>query len=263
MFTNHFKMTAHPFPARPPLDALWRDARFSEALSRLQVFLEYELAAVVTGDEGVGKSSLVRLFIDSLAAKRITPVYLHLTQLRSGAILKFLVHALGEKPAQTKDKVLMQILAKLNGSDQQIVCIVDEAHLLNQDALVDLRLLLSGACDSDQFKLLLVGHSRLKKDLKSSHHAALAQRAPTRYHIPPFSQTQSVEYINFHLARVAANSKLFDENVKHEIHEHSRGVPRLINNIATVCLITAVTLNQQKISSEILSQALAEFQLYS
>jgi general secretion pathway protein A len=263
MFTTHFKMTAHPFPARPPLEALWHDARFTEALSRLQVFLEYELAAVITGDEGVGKSSLVRLFMDSLAAKRITSVYIHLTQLKSSALLKFLILALGEKPAHTKDKVLMQILAKLNGTDQQIVCVVDEAHLLNQDALVDLRLLLSGACDNNQFKLLLVGHSRLKKDLKSSHHAALAQRAPTRYHLPPFSPTQTVDYLNFHLARVSANPKLFDENVKSEIYEHTRGVPRLINNLATACLITAVTLNQHKITREILSQALAEFQLYS
>lgn len=263
MFTTHFKMTGHPFPARLPVSALWRDARLTEALSRLQVFLEYELAAVVTGDEGVGKSSLVRLFMDGLAAKRITPVYLHLTQINAGALLKHLVHALGEKPAHCKDKVLLQIAAKMSGSDRQIVCIVDEAHLLNQEALVDLRLLLSGACDSDQFKLLLVGHSRLKKDLKSSHHAALAQRAPTRYHLPPFSPTQSVDYLNFHLARVGANAKLFDENVKHEIHEHTRGTPRLINNLATACLLAAVSLNERKITAEILTQALAEFQLYS
>lgn len=263
MFTNHFKMTAHPFPARMPIDAIWRDSRMTEALSRLQVFLEYELVAVITGDEGVGKSSLVRLFMDSLTAKRITSIYLHLTQLSAGALLKFLILALGEKPAYTKDKVLMQIIAKLNGTDGQIVCIVDEAHLLSQDALVDLRLLLSGACDTDQFKLLLVGHSRLKKELKSAHHAALAQRAPTRYHLPPFSPAQTVDYLNFHLARVSANAKLFDENVKNEIHEHTRGVPRLINNLATACLITAVTLNQHKITREILTQALTEFQLYS
>jgi general secretion pathway protein A len=263
MFMNHFKMTSHPFPARLPVNALWQDNRMTEALSRLGVFLEYELAAVITGDEGVGKSSLVRLFMDSLAAKRITSVYLHLTQLKAGALLKFLILALGEKPAYTKDKVLMQIIAKLNSTDQQIVCIVDEAHLLSQEALVDLRLLLSGACDTDQFKLLLVGHSRLKKELKSSHHAALAQRAPTRYHLPPFSPTLTVDYINFHLARVSANAKLFDQDVKREIHEHTRGVPRLINNLATACLITAVTLNQQKITREILTQALAEFQLYS
>jgi len=263
MFTTHFKMTAHPFPARLPVSELWRDARLTEALSRLQVFLEYELAAVITGDEGVGKSSLVRLFMDSLTAKRITSVYLHLTQLNSGALLKLLVHALGEKPAHSKDKVLMQIVAKMSSADRQLICIVDEAHLLHQEALIDLRLLLSGAGDTDQFKLLLVGHSRLKKDLRSSSHAALAQRAPTRFHLLPFSVAQTVDYINFHLARVHANPKLFDEDVKHEIYEHTRGTPRLINNLATTCLIAAVTVNEQKITSQILTQALAESQLYS
>lgn len=263
MFTTHFQMTAHPFPARPPLEAIWRDARILQALARLQVFLQYELAAVITGDDGVGKSSLIRLFMDSLTTKRITPVYLHLTQINPCALLKLLVHALGEKPAHSKDRVLMQIAAKITTSERQVVCIVDEAHLLQEEALVDLRLLLSGACDTGQLKLLLVGHSRLNKELKASQHAALAQRAPTRYHLPPFSPTQTIDYIDFHLNRVTASPKLFDQNVKQEIHEYTRGIPRLINNLATACLIAAVSLNEHKITSEILSQAAADVQIYS
>ncbi len=174
MFATHFKMTSHPFPAYLPAEALQRDPRFLEALARLQFFLDYELCAMITGDEGVGKSSLIRLFISTLEANRLPHVYLHLTQLQATAFLKLFVHALGEKPAPNKDQVLMQITTKLAAVDQTTICIIDEAHLLDPHALVDLRLLLSNAMDASlHLKLLLVGHSQLKKDLKRSCHTAL------------------------------------------------------------------------------------------
>jgi len=264
MFTTHFKMTDHPFPATLPLGAIQRDQRFCEALARLQFFLDFDSCALVTGDEGVGKSSLIRLFIDSLTKKRFLPVYLHLTQLKPTAFLKMFVHALGEKPALTKDRVLIQILAKINTLDDTIICIIDEAHLLDPGALVDMRLLLSGAPQAEaKLKLLLVGHPQLKKDLRRSCHTALAQRITVRYNLPSFSLQQTIDYIDFHLSRVGVDTKLFDDDVKKEIHEHARGVPRLINNIATACLIAATTLNAQKITREIFSHATHEFQLYA
>lgn len=264
MFTDYFKMTNHPFPAHLPAQDIQKDARFSEALDRLRFFVEHETCALITGDEGVGKSSLIRLFIEMLADKRQPHVYLHLTQLPTSAFLKLLVNALGEKPAPTKDAVLMQITSKLAASDKNTICIIDEAHLLEAETLVDLRLLLSSAIDaSARFKLLLVGHSQLKHDIRQSRHTALAQRTTIRYHINPYSMQQTFDYIDFHLKRVHASTKLFDEDVKKQIHEQSRGVPRIINNLATASLITAVSINSQKITAECFSHTLADFRIYS
>lgn len=263
MFTNYFKMTDHPFPAYLPASSIQKDARFSEALDRLLLFVECEISALITGDEGVGKSSLIRLFIETLEEKRLPHVYLHFTQLQSFAFLKFFVHALDEKPAITKDALLSQIIAKLERRDKNTVCIIDEAHLLDSDTLLDLRLLLSSAVNEQApFKLLLVGHSQLKNNLRQSCNTALSQRITVRYHLNPYSKQQTINYLDFHLQRVNCTTKLFDQDVKEQIYEQSRGFPRIINNLATAALITAEATNMQKITSECFTQALYEFNNY-
>lgn len=260
MFTTFFKMNAHPFSDQTTSEAICRDERLSEGLARLQFLADHASAALITGDEGVGKSSLIRLFINSLGSKQFRPVYIHLTHLKASAFLKLIVSSLGETPAFTKDRTLLQILNKTRSQDITTILLIDEAHLLDPLALIDLRLLLD---DHQQLKIVLVGQPSLKKELKRSCHTALRQRIPIQYHIPPLSPSQTKAYILFHLKRVGSNDKLFHPDVIHNIHEHTRGVPRLINNLATALLITAASLKAQTISPELFAHTLSEFQLYA
>ncbi len=45
--------------------------------------------------------------------------------------------------------------------------------------------------------------------------------------------------------------------------QYTRGIPRLINNLATACLINAATQNRQKVDLGIFRQTVREFPLYS
>lgn len=79
MFLPHFNMTQHPFTEHPPIEWLLTDERFSEGLARLDYFVREGLIALVLGQTGIGKSSLLRLFIHALSKNRCRPLYLHLT----------------------------------------------------------------------------------------------------------------------------------------------------------------------------------------
>ena len=139
---------------------------------------------------------------------------------------------------------------------------LDEAHLLAADVLIDLRLLVSSALDDTPvLKVVLVGQEPLRQTLKQCRHADLRNRIEVRYHLSPLSKDQTGEYIDFQIERVGGSEKLFEGPVKGLIHDYTGGVPRQINNLATACLLCAATEKARGISEAILQQTLAEFQL--
>jgi len=263
MFTTHFKMTGHPFAERTAIEGILRDERITQGLARLSFLAQYCTVALISGEVGVGKSTLLKLFIDSLGKNRFNAVYVHLTNLRALSLLKILVNALGEVPAHGKEKVVLQILNKTKSTDLTTILLIDEAHLLDPDVLIDLRLLISSATEnSGSLKIVLCGHSKIKKEIRRSCHEALLQRITVHYHIPPMSLSQTNQYIDFQMRRVMCSEKIFEPEVKNEIHEYTRGIPRLVNNLATACLMNAAAENHQKINAAVLAQTLNEFQLF-
>ncbi|KPA11543.1 type II secretory pathway, component ExeA, partial [Candidatus Magnetomorum sp. HK-1] len=53
------------------------------------------------------------------------------------------------------------------------------------------------------------------------------------------TQSQTRQYIAFQLRRVNCSEKVFEEEVKNDIHKYAMGIPRIVNKIATACLINA------------------------
>ena len=137
MFLNHFDLNSHPFTEKPPIQWLLRDENTDQALARLKFFEQQGAIALIIGQTGLGKSSLLRLFIHATAQNRYHPLYLHLTPLNANAFLRLMVIKLGEKPKLGKDRMLLQILERINQNDKCTLFIVDEAHLLAPQTLTD------------------------------------------------------------------------------------------------------------------------------
>jgi len=218
--------------------------------------------ALVTGSTGVGKSSLIKLFIHSLSKNLFQPIYIHLTYVNATALLKQIVTALGEAPKRGKERLFMQILSKTKTAELTTMIIIDEAHLLDPSALTDLRLLVSSALDEGPpMKILLCGQESLRDELKRSVHADLVHRISVRYHLPSLSKEQTVSYIDHQMKKAGSTTKVFEPEAKSLIHDYAGGLPRQINNIASMCLINASTKNLQKIRESLVNETMAEFQL--
>lgn len=262
MFLNHFHMSQHPFAEKPPIDFLLNDSRFSEALSRLAFFQKEGHIALILGQTGIGKSSLLRCFTRSLPQNRCQPLYLSLTSLSSNALLRSIVSLLEEKPKFGKDRLFAQIVDKIQKSEAETLLVIDEAHLISSQALTDLRLLASCGFESNlPLKIILCGQESLGSLLKQSLHADFLHRIALRCRLFPLSSTQTAAYIDHRLRRSSASEKIFDQEAKSLIHDYSGGIPRQINNIATVCLIKAASQNTQLIDETLVNEAMAEFHL--
>jgi general secretion pathway protein A len=262
MFLNHFQFTSQPFAERLAADALWQDDRMRQGLARLHYLADQATVGLITGPSGVGKSALLKRFMHELSRPRWEPVYLHLTHLPAAGLLKTLVDKLGEVPRRGKDRLFEQILHKASQVEGSLLVILDEAHLVDAEALTDIRLLVSSALDeSPPLKIVLVGQEPLRQTLRQSKHAALLNRIGVRFHLAPLAKDQTAAYIDYQVKRAGGSEKIFDANAKSLIHDYTGGIPRQINSLATACLLHAAAKKASRIQDSLLQETLAEFQL--
>lgn len=261
MFLEHFSLNDHPFTEKPPIEWLLRDDYIHQAMARLKFFEQQGAIALIIGQTGLGKSSLLRLFIRELPQNRYNPLYLHLTPLHANAFLRLIVTKLGEKPKIGKDRMLLQILDRINQNDKCTLLIVDEAHLLDPKTLTDLRLLISSIDERISLKILLCGQHDLAQILKRSSHADLAYRITLQFVMRPLSKEKTSAYIDHRIIMAGGTKKIFQQEAKDLIHDYTDGVPRQINNVATASLINAAARGIKQITESLVNETMAEFSL--
>ena len=261
MYQEHFKLQRQPFSEHAAANCLWIDQRMKEALSRLTFLVDHAALGLVTGPSGVGKSARLKCFLDKLP-QRCEAVYCHLTHLPSAGLLKVLVAQMGEVPRRGKDRLFEQIYQAAKRTDGTLLLVVDEAHLLDGDALTDLRLLVSSAVDvAPPLKILLVGQQALRAVLKRSQHADLLNRVNVQYQLHPFSKDQTACYIDIQMKQAGGPEDVFDPSVKELIHDFTGGIARQINNLATACLLQATASNVVRIDEALFQRTTSEFHM--
>lgn len=262
MFIQTFNLNSLPFEEHICAERLINDERFVQAFYRLDYFAKYGQVALLTGPTGVGKSRLLEHFLETLPAHVYYTLSPHISSVESPAMLRMIVSALGEKPSIGKDRLFRQIINKTRASGRITLIVIDDAHLLSDGTLIDLRLLLSvHQSNSQHVKLLLCGQPELSKQLSRSSLADLLNRINVRYSLRSLTKDQTVSYIDHRLKASGGSEQLFDVQAKELIHDHTGGIPRAINNLATTCLIHASSGEIKQITEPIVVEAARELRL--
>lgn len=261
MYTRHFNMTDTPFSEQPPAEHLFTDEGTEAHLARLRYFLHGGRIATITGCTGVGKSSLLRLLEAELDGNLLQALRINSTRLGATALLRSIVEKLGEHSARGRERLFMQLDEKTRGCARSILLVIDDAHLLSPDALIDLRLLADSSHDDGTpcFRILLSGQEELARTLRQDRFSDLQDRIHVRVRLHPFADTNmSSRYIDRRLKAVGASAKIFSPDAIARIHAHTGGIRRRINNAATACLLQAVSRGVQIIDEPLCLQALQE-----
>ena len=262
-YLEFFKLRSQPFSEHTPRESLWTDSRMEEGLARLQHLVQSGLLGLVTGASGLGKSALLKRFIGEQSPQQCTAIYCHLAQLPSNGLLKIVLSQLGEIPRRGKDKLYSQIMERARRVEGSLLLVIDEAHLLSGDALVDLRLLVSSAIEQGPpMKILLAGQDHLRQTLKRSEYADIVNRISVRYQLRPLAKDQTRAYIDFQMSEHGGDVKVFDDGAKDLIHEFTSGNPRSINNAAMACLMGATSKRQVRIDEELFRSVSSELVLH-
>jgi general secretion pathway protein A len=242
VYLTFFGFSRAPFELVPDPDFLFLGESHEAALANLAMGLEAGKGfVVIVGPVGAGKTTVLRTML-----RRIGRVHdvCFLTQPEADVrdLLKAVLDGFGERPATEDLADLRRALRdRLTAGTHPGILIVDEAHLLGEDALEQLRLLSN--LEDDHRKLLqivLSGQRELKELLARPRLRPLAQRIEMFYEIEPLAAAETHAYIERRLRIAGSPERVrFEPRSIDAIHAITGGVPRLINILADRTLVTA------------------------
>jgi len=235
MYERYFHLTERPFSLTPDPDFLFLSASHQQALDHLLFGLETgEGFIVMTGDIGVGKTTVCRTLLGRLSERFTTALVLNpmLTEkeLIRGILGDF---GVGSGNGTKKDclDTLNRFLLDEAESGRRPVLIVDEAQNLSPGLLEQVRLLSN--LETEKRKLLqivLIGQKELKEKLVLPSLRQLNQRVTVRAEILALTPGETSRYIQHRLAVAGGEGRPFlSVGAERAIFRHSKGVPRRIN----------------------------------
>ena len=238
-----------------PSDAMDTEP-LKESLARLEYIKRRGGILLLTGDPGVGKTLVLRRYVQNLNENLFKTYYTPLSTLSRSDILYHLNRMLGLPHRLSKSAVYSQIQKTLLESKEQlgktVLLIIDEAHLLQTGPLEELRLLTNFKMDSyDPFILVLSGQSDLRRVMEFAVMEPFNQRIAIRYHMPGLSPDQSKLYVTHHLKLAGAKEPILDEKALEAVHEISFGIPRKIGAVTEQALTYAMFDQKRTVSPEI------------
>jgi type II secretory pathway predicted ATPase ExeA len=242
MYEKFYGLNLTPFSKSTPISSLYLTESHSEVLSRLVYAAKGRLFAVVTGDCGTGKTSVIRKLYDTLDEKKFEFLYIADSQLTPRNFYNGLLAQLGREGAfyrgDSKRKLHQEIELLQGIRHRELVVTVDEAHLLNQEMLEELRFLLNFKMDSlNPLALILSGQTELEERLSRRSSTAIRQRIDFHCRLSPLNLAETGKYIEHHLRSAGAQKMIFQESAVKEIFAFSAGSARLINKLCSNCLL--------------------------
>jgi general secretion pathway protein A len=177
----------------------------------------------------------------------------------------FLREALYQLGLEARDKTKSELLHSLNDvffrnfrEGRDTVLIVDEAQLIEDDAVFEeLRLLMNFQTD-DRFlvTLLLIGSPELRERVRRLKH--LDQRITIRYHLNTLDDTHTAAYVTHRLKMASRSTPIFTDEAIKLIFDFTRGTPREINNLCDVALLVGFTKRVTEIDEKIVAEVIKD-----
>ena len=266
MYTKYYGLTKKPFENTPDPDFLFLSKNHREVLASLEYAINTAKGFVlVVGDIGTGKTTLIHALIQQLDSSFIT---LNITNPR--ATFKDILHYLGEKvgiasektgPLDTVETIQNRLETLHERDNKHAVLIVDEAHLLSDEALEDVRLISN--IENEKRKLIqivLVGQNELGDKLRRGSLRPLQQRLVVTRRLIPLNRKEMQEYISHRLGVAEKESQLFEIKALSLIWKKSRGVPRLINQICDNALLIGYAVEARSIGGKIIKEVIGDME---
>lgn len=258
MYVKFFGFQRRPFDLVPDPDFLFLGESHESALANFELGIQSGKGfIVITGAVGIGKTTILKSALRRIG-READVCFLNQPDLESTELLATILDEFGaEKGGEDKVALRRRLREFLVGRTRPAILVVDEAHLLSEESLEQIRLLSNfEKSDRKLLQIVLAGQPELKELLSRPRLRALAQRIEMFYEIRPLSLGETKSYIQRRIQIAGSPERLsFEPRALEEIHARTGGVPRLINLLAERTLITAYVAGTGTIGPKIVREA--------
>ena len=273
MYLNFYGLKEEPFRLTPdPRFLHLAEPHRTALLAILEGLIYRKGLLVLTGPVGTGKTSLMHAAQYLLTHKfrekfKVRTAFMINPTLTREDFLEALMDELEIPPVgNSKPKRLLainELLIRMHKEGGTTILIIDEAHLLSNDVLEEIRLLTN--FDNYREKLLqvvLCGQPELASVLARREMMAVRQRVAVNSQLRKLRQAETSAYIaeRLHVAGLKGPSPFTDAAIS-EIQVSTQGIPRLINLLSDAALRIGYNIKQRPIEPGIIRQAALELSL--
>jgi len=257
-YLSHFSLDQIPFSKEIADADLWLPPSKESVVSELQEAIDEHASVILTGEPGAGKTCVLRALRHRLPLAGFRLTYCHNATLGRRDFYRQLCLALGLTPSAAAAAVFFAISSHVEDLGRERlhpVFLLDEAHLLHQDMLDHLHILLNYQWDSRALlSLVLVGLPELNDRLALRRNRSLFSRIQRRLAISPLAPEDTIEYVRTRLHKAGCDRELFTADALAMLHEAANGSLRDIDRLATAALREAARRKRKLVERDVLGR---------
>ena len=244
-YLTHFGLKRPPFSATPDPECWAPIPTMEAAFDQLAAAVETgQGIGLLTAPAGLGKTLLCRRLLDQFS-NRFREAYLPTCAFSTRrAILQAVLYELGRPYAKLGEQELRLELSdgllEISERCEGVLLVADEAHLLSEVALEELRAMTNHVVGCRPIvRLVLSGSLLLEEKLASPALQALNQRVCAHATLEPLTRAESRQYVEHRLSTASVARPLFTPDALETICHACDGIPRNLNHLCDYSLVIA------------------------
>ena len=267
MYNQAFGLRQNPFSLTPDPAFLFLTEQHREALAGLTyALLQRKGFAVLTGDAGTGKTTLLSRILRFIPSSRlqfslIVNPTLTPSEFLELALLDFGLTEIPDSKAR-RLWLLQQLILQGHREGKVSALIVDEAHTVSHEVFEEIRLLGNfEEAEQKMLQILLVGQTELDEILDRQDLRQLKQRVEVRLSLKPLKPAEVGEYIRHRWLRAGGTAHPFTAEAIEDIGYASSGIPRVINVLCDSALMAAFAAGASRVLGSHIREAAKDLDL--
>jgi len=261
---RHFGLADDPFEDLE-IHQSWTNelTRFLE--NRIEKAMLNRTIIAIVGEVGSGKSTMLRRLYQRLERSQVkfcSPAAIDRKRITEASLVSAMLRDLGtgepgySYSAEKRSQKLRELLEQLNEAGVVPVLVIDEAHDLNDQALVALKRIWDSYTTYRLLSVVMIGQLSLARRMKSTMGLRELAGRSQLYELPSLTTDEAWDYVTHRFAAIGADAEdVFERDAFDGLRPGLPRYPLWINNYAVRAMQAARDLGAPKVNRDLIARA--------